>query len=126
MARDLARPGVDPASLKPGPNPINLHVLALLGDRGPPQGLRPRQVTTAGQSQDFPSSIKSDRGSPIYAQNSRDLPLLTGAAALPIFLIPRRGTETVSLNRGRASGTADASGQDTAARRPHSRPVTRP
>jgi hypothetical protein len=27
--------GLDPASLKPGPNPINLHVLALMGDKGP-------------------------------------------------------------------------------------------
>ena len=27
--------GVDPASLKPGPNPVNLHVLALMGDKGP-------------------------------------------------------------------------------------------
>jgi hypothetical protein len=27
--------GVDPANLKPGPNPINLHVLALMGDKGP-------------------------------------------------------------------------------------------
>jgi hypothetical protein len=27
--------GVDPDSLKPGPNPINLHVLALMGDKGP-------------------------------------------------------------------------------------------
>jgi hypothetical protein len=27
--------GIDPASLKPGPNPVNLHVLALMGDKGP-------------------------------------------------------------------------------------------
>jgi hypothetical protein len=27
--------GLDPASLKPGPNPVNLHVLALMGDKGP-------------------------------------------------------------------------------------------
>ena len=27
--------GIDPISLKPGPNPINLHVLALMGDKGP-------------------------------------------------------------------------------------------
>ena len=27
--------GIDPASLKPGPNPINLHVLALMGEKGP-------------------------------------------------------------------------------------------
>jgi hypothetical protein len=27
--------GIDPASLKPGPNPINLHVQALMGDKGP-------------------------------------------------------------------------------------------
>jgi hypothetical protein len=27
--------GLDPASLKLGPNPINLHVLALMGDKGP-------------------------------------------------------------------------------------------
>jgi hypothetical protein len=27
--------GLDPASLKPGPNPVNLHVLALMGEKGP-------------------------------------------------------------------------------------------
>jgi hypothetical protein len=27
--------GIDPATLKPGPNPINLHVLALMGEKGP-------------------------------------------------------------------------------------------
>lgn len=27
--------GIDPATLKPGPNPVNLHVLALMGDKGP-------------------------------------------------------------------------------------------
>jgi hypothetical protein len=27
--------GIDPAALKPGPNPINLHVLALMGEKGP-------------------------------------------------------------------------------------------
>jgi hypothetical protein len=27
--------GIDPAELKPGPNPVNLHVLALMGDKGP-------------------------------------------------------------------------------------------
>ena len=27
--------GIDPAKLKPGPNPVNLHVLALMGDKGP-------------------------------------------------------------------------------------------
>jgi hypothetical protein len=27
--------GIDPASLKPGPNPVNLHVLALMGDKSP-------------------------------------------------------------------------------------------
>ena len=27
--------GLDPATLKLGPNPINLHVLALMGDKGP-------------------------------------------------------------------------------------------
>jgi hypothetical protein len=27
--------GIDTASLKPGPNPVNLHVLALMGDKGP-------------------------------------------------------------------------------------------
>jgi hypothetical protein len=27
--------GVEPASLKPGPNPVNLHLLALMGERGP-------------------------------------------------------------------------------------------
>ena len=27
--------GIDPTSLKPGPNPINLHVLALMGEKGP-------------------------------------------------------------------------------------------
>jgi hypothetical protein len=27
--------GVDPAGLKPGPNPVNLHVVALMGDKGP-------------------------------------------------------------------------------------------
>jgi hypothetical protein len=27
--------GIDPASLKPGPNPINLHLLALMGEKGP-------------------------------------------------------------------------------------------
>lgn len=27
--------GIDPASLRPGPNPINLHLLALMGDKGP-------------------------------------------------------------------------------------------
>ncbi len=27
--------GLDPDKLKPGPNPINLHVLALMGDKGP-------------------------------------------------------------------------------------------
>jgi hypothetical protein len=27
--------GINPASLKPGPNPINLHVLALMGEKGP-------------------------------------------------------------------------------------------
>jgi hypothetical protein len=27
--------GVDPAELKPGPNPVNLHVLALMGEKGP-------------------------------------------------------------------------------------------
>jgi hypothetical protein len=27
--------GVDPGELKPGPNPVNLHVLALMGDKGP-------------------------------------------------------------------------------------------
>ncbi len=26
---------IEPASLKPGPNPVNLHLLALLGDKGP-------------------------------------------------------------------------------------------
>ena len=27
--------GIDPAQLKPGPNSINLHVLALMGEKGP-------------------------------------------------------------------------------------------
>jgi len=27
--------GIDPGSLKPGPNPVNLHVLALMGEKGP-------------------------------------------------------------------------------------------
>ena len=27
--------GIDPAALKPGPNPVNLHVLDLMGDKGP-------------------------------------------------------------------------------------------
>jgi hypothetical protein len=27
--------GVDPAALKPGPNPVNLHILALMGEKGP-------------------------------------------------------------------------------------------
>ena len=27
--------GIDPANLKPGPNPVNLHVLALMGEKGP-------------------------------------------------------------------------------------------
>jgi hypothetical protein len=27
--------GIDPASLKPGPNPINLHLLALMGEKDP-------------------------------------------------------------------------------------------
>jgi hypothetical protein len=27
--------GIDPASLKPDPNPVNLHVFALMGDKGP-------------------------------------------------------------------------------------------
>jgi hypothetical protein len=27
--------GLDPAALKPGPNPVNLHVLALMGEKGP-------------------------------------------------------------------------------------------
>jgi hypothetical protein len=27
--------GIDPSKLKPGPNPVNLHVLALMGDKGP-------------------------------------------------------------------------------------------
>jgi hypothetical protein len=27
--------GIDPAALKPGPNPVNLHVLALMGEKGP-------------------------------------------------------------------------------------------
>jgi len=27
--------GIDPDRLKPDPNPVNLHVLALMGDKGP-------------------------------------------------------------------------------------------
>jgi len=27
--------GIDPASLKPGPNPVNLRLLALMGEKGP-------------------------------------------------------------------------------------------
>jgi hypothetical protein len=27
--------GIDPANLKPGPNPVNLQVLALMGEKGP-------------------------------------------------------------------------------------------
>jgi len=27
--------GIDPGTLKPGPNQVNLHVLALMGDKGP-------------------------------------------------------------------------------------------
>ena len=27
--------GIDPAALKPGPNPVNLHLVALMGEKGP-------------------------------------------------------------------------------------------
>jgi hypothetical protein len=27
--------GIDPAALRPGPNPVNLHLVALMGERGP-------------------------------------------------------------------------------------------
>ena len=48
--------GIDPAELKPGFNPIMLHVLALMGDKGPRKGFGLAKVTAASQPRRHPRS----------------------------------------------------------------------